>query len=135
MAPSRLLLAVSGCLLACVSAARGDEPGKSVKELQKEHVAALTERLALAQRAAKLGAGVKDEVNYWEYRLAVAKLEMDGKVEELRKLLERRVAAFRSAEESAEKAVKLGVGSVAEVLEYRAARLEVEIALARLKKQ
>ncbi len=134
MSAPRLLLAVSGCLFACLSASRADEPAKSVKELQKEHVAALTERVALARKAAELGAGVKDEVSYWEYRLAVAKFEMDGKFEELRKLLERRVAAFRAAEEGAEKAVKLGVGSAAEVLEYRAARLEVEIALARLKR-
>jgi len=122
-------------MLACLSVARADEPAKSVKELQKEHVAALAERLALAKKAAELGAGLKDEVNYWEYRLALATLEMDGKVEELRKLLEGQLAAIRAGEAAAEKGVKLGVGSAAEVLEFRAARLEVEIALARLKKQ
>jgi len=138
MRPSRtpLLLAASGCLLACLLLSGADDPApdKSVKELQKERVAVLAERLAMAQKAAKLGAGVLGEADYWEYRLAVATAELDGKTDELRKLYELRLAAIKAAEAAAEKVHKAGAGSVAEILEVREARLEVEIALARLKK-
>jgi hypothetical protein len=139
MRPSRipLLLAATGCLLAGLLVSGADDPApanKSVKDLQKERVAVLAERLAMAQKAAKLGAGVLGEADYWEYRLAVAKAELDGKTDELRKLYELRLAAIKAAEAAAEKAHKAGAGSVAEILEAREARLEVEIALARLKK-
>lgn len=137
MAPARVLLltAVSGCLLLCLSAARADEPVRSLKELQKARVAVLAERLAMAQKAAQLGVALPGEVDFWEYRLALARVEIGEQGEQLRKLLERRLAGIRAGEAAAEKGVNLGVGSAAEVLKYRAARLEVEVALARLKNE
>lgn len=138
MRPSRtaLLLVASGCLLASllVSGADDPAPARSVKDLQKERVAVLAERLAMAQKAARLGAGLLGEADYWEFRLAVAKAELDGKTDELRRLYELRLAAIKAAEAAAEKAHKAGAGSVAEILEVRDVRLEVEIALARQKK-
>ena len=80
------------------------------------------------------GAGLADEVKFWGYRLAVAKAELEGKPEELRKLYDARLNVLRAAEEAAERLHKAGAGSLAEILEIRELRLEVEIALARLRR-
>jgi hypothetical protein len=132
------ILAASAGLLTCLLGSSPGrpavaDPDRSVKELQKERVEVITERVALIRKAAKAGAGFVDEVRFWEERLAVATAEMEGKTAELRKLYERRLEAVRGAERAAEKQYKAGIGSLAEVLEYRDARLETEIALARLK--
>jgi hypothetical protein len=132
------ILAVSVCLLVGLlgpapGRPRSGDPDRSLKDLQKERVEVIKERFALAQKAAKTGGGVKDELLFWEERLAIATAEVEGKTDALRKLYERRLEAMRAAEQGAEKQHKAGAGSFAEVLEYRDARLEIEIALARLK--
>jgi hypothetical protein len=109
------------------------EPPRSVKNLQKERVEVLTERVMLARKLVAKAAVTKDEVAFWEERLAVATAEMEGRTADLRRIYERRLAALRAAEQAAEKLYKNQTGSYAEVLEVREARLEVEIALARLK--
>ena len=138
--PPIRILAFSAGMLACLlgpspgrPSAAEPEPARTVKELQKERVEVITERLAQARKAAKAGAGLVNEVQFWEERLAVAKAELEGKADDLRKLYEQRLAAIREAEKAAEKALKAGAGSRGEVLEWRDARLETEIALARLK--
>ena len=130
-------LAVCAGLLACLLVEGADDPpaARSVKELQKERVGVITERLAQAKKAADAGAGLGNEVAYWDYRLAVARAELEGKTEDLRKLHEARLEAVRAAEAAAERLHKLGAGSMAEVLEIRDVRLEVEIALARLRQK
>jgi hypothetical protein len=133
-----LILLLSAGLLVCPlgpSPGRppAADPARSLKDLQKERVDVITERVALARKAARAGAGFTDEVRFWEERLAVATAEMEGKTAELRKLYERRLEAIRVAEQAAEKVYKAGSGSLAEVLEARYFRLETEIALAQLK--
>jgi hypothetical protein len=133
---AKLFLAASAGLLACLvgrSVATTDEAPRSVKDLQKERVEVLTERVALARKLAAKAAAVKDEVKFWEERLAVASAELEGRTADLRRIYEGRLAALREAEKTAEKLYKIQSGSYAEVLEVREARLEVEIALARLK--
>jgi hypothetical protein len=128
-------LALGAGLLTCLLVAGGDDPppARSVKDLQKERVGVIAERLEQAKKAAKAGAGIGNEVAFWEYRLAVAKAELEGKTAELRKLYEMRLTAARAAEEAAERLHKAGAGSPAEVLESRDVRLEAEIAVARLR--
>ncbi len=109
------------------------DPDRSLKELQKERVGVLTERVGLARSAAKAGAGLPDEVRFWEARLAIATAEMEGKEADLRKIYERQLAIIKGVEQAAEKQFKAGNAAFAEVLEARDARLETEIALARLK--
>jgi hypothetical protein len=130
-------LAVCAGLLACLLVEGADDPvpARSVKDLQKERVGVIAERLAQAKKAAEVGAGLGNEVAFWEYRLAVAKAELEGKTENLRKLYEARLEAVRAAEAAAERVHKLGAGSLAEILEIRDVRLEAEIALARLKQK
>jgi hypothetical protein len=135
---STLILAVSAGVLACLlgpspGRPQAADPERSLKDLQKERVEVITERVAIAKKAAKAGAGIADEVRFWEEQLAVATAEMEGKTADLRKLYERRLAAIRAAEQAAEKLNKAGSGSRAEVLDARVVRLEVEITLARLK--
>ena len=133
---TKLVLAASAGLLTCLvgqSVATHAEPPRSVKNLQKERVEVLTERVMLARKLVAKAAVTKDEVAFWEERLAVATAEMEGRTADLRRIYERRLAALRAAEQAAEKLYKNQTGSYAEVLEVREARLEVEIALARLK--
>jgi hypothetical protein len=115
------------------SAADPEPAARTVKELQQERIEVITERVAQARKAAKAGAGAEGELQFWEHRLAVAKAEVEGKADDLRKLYERRLAALRELEKQAEKLREVGAGSLASVLEVRDARLETEIALARLK--
>ena len=136
-----LLLGFSAALLVCPLGptsgrppAADPEPARTVKELQKERVDVITERVAQARKAAKAGAALANEVQFWEERLAVATAELEGKVDDLRKLYERRLAALREGEKAAERTLKAGAGSRGEVLEWRDARLEAEIALVRLGK-
>ena len=136
-----LLLGFSAALVVCPLGtspgrppAADPEPARAVKELQKERVEVITERVTQARKAAKAGAGVVDELRFWEERLAIATAELEGKADDLRKLYERRLAALREGEKAAERTFKAGAGSRAVVLEWRDARLEVEIALARLNK-
>jgi len=133
-----LILSVSAGLLACLIGQSLGRPAvanadRSLKELQKARVDILTERVAMAKKAAKAGAGFTDEIRFWEERLAIASAEMDGKTAELRRIYERRLEAIKAAEQAAEKLHKVGSGSFAEVLEARYFRVETEIALARLK--
>jgi hypothetical protein len=135
---STLILAAATGLLACLlgpslGKPSAPDPDRSLKDLQKERVEVITERVAIARKAAKAGAGFADEVRFWEERLAIATAEMEGKTADLRKIYERRLEAIRVAEQAAEKLHKAGSGSFAEVLEARDVRLETEIALARLK--
>lgn len=115
------------------SAADPEPAARTVKELQQERVEVITERVAQARKAAKAGAGAEGELQFWEHRLAVAKAEVEGKADDLRKLYEQRLAALRELEKQAEKLHKVGAGSLAGVLEVRDVKLETEIALARLK--
>jgi hypothetical protein len=133
---TRLVLAASAGLLACLvgrSVATHEEAPRSVKDLRAERVKVLTERAGIARKLAAKAAVEKEELKFWEERLAVASAELEGRTADLRKLYERRIAALRAAEEAAEKLYQKQAGSYAEVLEVRDARLEVEIALARLK--
>ena len=128
------LVAIAG-LIVCLmgrSVATEDEPPRSVKELQKERVQVLTERVKQARDLAAKAAVEKDELRFWEERLAIASAELDGRTADLRAIYERRLAALREIEKRAEKLYKARAGSYAEVLEVREARLETEIALARL---
>ena len=89
------ILAAVIVLLACLlgpSLARPSttDEDRSLKELQKERVDVITERVAMARKAAKAGAGFADEVRFWEERLAIATAEMEGKSADLRKIYERR---------------------------------------------
>lgn len=130
------IMAAATGLLACLLGASLARPStadedRSLKDLQKELVDVIEERVAMAKKAAKAGAGFADEVRYWEERLAIATAEMDGESAVLRKIYERRLEAIRVAEQAAEKLHKAGSGSFAEVLEVRCIRLETEITLAR----
>ena len=129
-AATGLLVCLLGPSLARTSTADED---RSLKDLQKERVDVITERVTMAKKAAKAGVGFADEVRFWEERLAIATAEMEGKSADLRKIYERRLEAIRAMEQAAEKVHKAGSGSFAEVLEARDIRLETEIALARLK--
>jgi hypothetical protein len=135
MKSSQLVLAASAGVLICLvsPSVATDEVQPSIKDLQKERVQVLTERVMLVRKLAAKAAAVKDEVAFWEERLAVATAELEGRTADLRRIYERRIAALREAEKVAEKLYKVQSGSFAEVLEVREARLEVEIALARLK--
>ena len=131
---AKLFLAAAGlvaCLLGRSVATNGEAP-RSVKDLQKERVKVLTERVAQVRELAAKAAAEKDEVKFWEERLAIASAELEGRTADLRAIYERRLAALREIEKKAEKLHQARAGSYAEVLEVRDARLETEIALARL---
>ena len=75
--------------------------GKDMTEVKANEAKArqwydhLVKNFGTHQHAAK-AAAVKDEVKFWEERLAVASAELEGRTADLRRIYEGRLAALRS---------------------------------------
>jgi RNA polymerase sigma factor (sigma-70 family) len=116
------------------AAAKPAEPPRAdrLKELQKERLGILKDRLELTRRLVDRGVVPLAEVRSWQEKVALAEAELVGRTGELRAAAARQVTVAQEREKRVEAQVQSGTASMADLFEARLARLDAEIALARL---
>jgi RNA polymerase sigma factor (sigma-70 family) len=109
-----------------------DAPADHLKKLQQERLDVLKERLGLTRRLAERKAVPAAEVKSLEEKVALAEAELEGRTADVRAAYERWLAAAQERENMVAQQVQQQRAPMAELLEAREARLDAQIALARL---